>query len=253
MTDDDIQLIHSPLTQTYSADGHTLQIEIYRGAGSLWILEVVDERGTSTVWDEQFETDTAALAAAFLAIEEEGVHHFVTTAQREADEAERGLTQAARPRAPGATPDILAPLSDEELDALDGILLDQDNDEGMTLDMLDGFLHALALGPETVPPSRWLPKVWGQGDGAMLPPVVDLDEANHLLGLVMRHFNSIVLGLEQEPPVLDPLWPIIPFDAGEFEDAEMWAYGFIEAVKPLFPEGVRHRWRPVLESLGDTK
>lgn len=28
---------------------------------------------------------------------------------------------------------------------------------------------------------------------------------------------------------------------------------FIETVKPLFPEGVRHRWRPVLESLGDTK
>ena len=120
MTDDDIQLIHSPLTQTYSADGHSLQIEIYRGAGSLWILEVVDERGTSTVWDEQFETDTAALAAAFLAIEEEGVHHFVTTAQREADEAERGRAQAERPRAPGASPYLLAPLSDEELDVLEG-------------------------------------------------------------------------------------------------------------------------------------
>ena len=253
MTDDDIQLIHSPLTQTYSADGHTLQIEIYRGAGSLWILEIVDELGTSTVWDEQFETDTAALAAAFLAIEEEGIHHFVTTAQREADEPERGLAQAAHPRAPGATPDILAPLSDEELDALDGFLLDQDTEEGMTLDMLDGFLHALALGPETVQPSRWLPKVWGQGDGAMLPPAVDLDEANHLLGLVMRHFNSIVLGLEQVPPALYPLWPITHFDAGEFEDAETWAYGFTEAVKlspsawqPLFdhPEG-RQWYRPI--------
>lgn len=166
MTDDDIQLIHSPLTQTHSADGHTLQIEIYRGAGSLWILEIVDELGTSSVWDEQFETDTAALAAAFLAIEEEGIHHFVTTAQREAEETERGLAQAARPRVPGATPELMAPLLDEELNALEGFLLDQDTEEGMTLDMLDGFLHALALGPETVPPSRWLPKVWGQGVGA---------------------------------------------------------------------------------------
>lgn len=33
MIDDGIQLIHSPLTQTCSADGHTLQIEIYRSAG----------------------------------------------------------------------------------------------------------------------------------------------------------------------------------------------------------------------------
>jgi hypothetical protein len=65
MTDDDIQLIHSPLTQTYSADGHTLQIEIYRGAGSLWILEIVDELAHPASWDEQFETDTAALAAPF--------------------------------------------------------------------------------------------------------------------------------------------------------------------------------------------
>lgn len=66
-------------------------------------------------------------------------------------------------------------------------------------------------------------KVWGQGDGAMLPPVADLDEANHLLELVMRHFNSIVSGLEQVPPAVYPLWPITSFDADEFEDAEIWA------------------------------
>lgn len=253
MTDDDIQLIHSPLTQTYSADGHTLQIEIYRGAGSLWILEIVDELGTSSIWEAQFETDTAALAAAFLAIEKEGIHQFVITAQREAEETERGLAQAARPRVPGATPDFMAPLSDEELDELDGLLLDQDTEEGMTLDMLDGFLHALALGPETVLPSRWLPKVLGQGDGDMLPPVADLDDVKRLVELVMRRFNSIVLSLEQVPPAVYPLWPITSFDADEFEDAQIWAYGFTEAVKlspaawqPLFdhPEG-RQWYRPI--------
>jgi uncharacterized protein len=76
----------------------------------------------------------------------------------------------------------------------------------------------------------------------MLPPVADLDEANHLLGLVMRHFNSIVLGLEQVPPALYPLWPITHFDAGEFEDAETWAYGFTEAVK-LSPSA----WQPLFD------
>jgi hypothetical protein len=37
---------------------------------------------------------------------------------------------------------MMTPLSDEELGEWDELLLE--NEEGMTLDMLDGFLHALA-------------------------------------------------------------------------------------------------------------
>lgn len=262
MTDDDIELIHSPLTRTHSAEGHTLQIEIYRSAGSPWILEVVDELGTSTVWDEPFESDTAALEAAFLAIEAEGIHHFVTTAQQETKAAEpafmRKLAEARYGQTTtGASPDMMAPLSDEELDELDNFLLELDTEEGMTLDMLDGFLHALAIGPETVMPSRWLPKVWGLHDGSLLPPVGDLDEANHLLGLVMRHFNSIVWGFEQHPPEVSPMWTTTRYDVGEFEDAEMWAYGFTEAVQlnraawqPLFQHPDSQRWYRPIHLLG---
>ncbi|KQW42019.1 MULTISPECIES: hypothetical protein [unclassified Roseateles] len=74
-----IELIYSSLSQTDSAEGHTLLIEIYRGAGEPWILEIEEEIGTSTVWSDHFETDTAALAAAFEATEAEGgVHASVT-------------------------------------------------------------------------------------------------------------------------------------------------------------------------------
>lgn len=52
----------------------------------------------------------------------------------------------------------------------------------MTLDMLDGFLHALAIGPETVMPGRWLPKVRGQEDGAMMPPADNIDQVNTCWG-----------------------------------------------------------------------
>lgn len=246
MTDHETKLIHSLLTRTHSADGHTLHIQIYRSVGSPWILEVVDELGTSTVWDDPFDTDTAALEAAFLAIEAEGIHSFVAQAQQAAKEAEpelmRKLAQVQRKRPSGDASDMMAPLSAEELDELEGYLLDLDTEEGMTLDMLDGFLHALAIGPETVMPGRWLPKVWGQDDGAMLPPVATLEEANHLLGLVMRHFNSIVSGFEQQPSAVIPLWPTTRYDSGEFEDAEMWAYGFTEAVK-LTPTA----WQPLFD------
>ncbi|MFG6440219.1 UPF0149 family protein [Roseateles sp. LKC17W] len=259
MTDDDIELIHSPLTQTYSAEGHTLSIEIYRGAGEAWILEVVDELGTATVWDEHFETDAAALAAAFEAFEEEGVHHFVTHAQQEAEAAEpellHRLAQAGQPAVlPSGAELMMTPLSDDELGELDAFLLDSDTDEGMRLDMLDGFLHALAIGPETVMPSRWLPLVWRRADGAMLPVVESLDEANHLIGLVMRHFNSIVRGFEQRPPMVEPCWGTTQYgDLGEYEDAEAWAYGFDEGVKlsrpawqPLLDDAEASRWyRPI--------
>ena len=111
---DDIELIHSSLTRTHSADGHTLRIQIYRGSGSPWILEIEDELGTSTVWDETFDTDTAALAAAFVAIETEGVHTFVTGAQQAAKGAEPELLrQPAQVKQPlsGRVHDMMAPLS----------------------------------------------------------------------------------------------------------------------------------------------
>jgi uncharacterized protein len=262
--DDDIELIFSPLSQTHSAEGHTLRIEIYRGAGEPWILEIEDEIGTSTVFGDQFETDTAALAAAFEAIDAEGgVHAFVTDAQREAKEAEpellRRLSEAERPALPAGMHDMMTPLSEEELEELDIFLLELDAEESMTLDMLDGYLHALAIGPETVMPSQWLPRVWGQEEGAMLPPVDDLAQANHLLGLVMRHFNSIVSGFDHSPPWLAPLWHSVNFGAaGEFEDAEAWAFGFTDAVslsraawQVLFEHPDGQRWYRPIGLLGE--
>jgi uncharacterized protein len=264
MTDDEIELIHSPLTRTHSAEGHTLQIEIYRSAGSPWILEVVDELGTSTVWDEPFESDTAALEAAFLAIEAEGIHSFVTTAQEEAKTAEpeflRKLAQAqAQPKpSAGVAHNMMEPLTDEELEELDGLLLEVDADQGMTLDTLDGFFHALAIGPETVMPSQWLPKVWGLDDGDMMPPMDSMEQVNHLLGLIMRHYNSVIWGLEQSPPVFAPMWPTFGYSGTDEEDAEGWAHGFTEGVKlsrtawqPLLDDPQGRQWYHPIALLGD--
>ena len=255
---DEPELIYSPLAQTYSADVHTLRIQIYRSQGNPWILEIEDELGTSTVWDEPFDTDKAALEAAFLAIEKDGIHSFVTDAQGAAKEAEpemlRKLAQMKTQTLPGSANNMVVPLTEEELDELEQFLLDVDAEEGMTLDMLDGFLHAIAIGPETVLPSQWLPKVWGQEDGAMMPPADDVDQLNHLLGLVMRHFNTIVWGFEESPPLLAPLWGSFQDDAADAaEDAEMWSHGFTEGVKlskaawqPLFNDPQGQRWyRPI--------
>lgn len=245
---DDMDIIHSPLAQTHSADGHTLRIDIYRSTNSPWILEVVDEGGTSTVWDDPFETDTAALEAAFLAIEKEGIASFVTQAQQAAKAAEPELLRKLEGLKPPLPLDqkvnmMIGPLSEKELEELDQFLLYLDNDESMTLDTLDGFLHAIAIGPETVMPSQWLPVVWGQQEsGGMMPPADTLEQTNHWLGLVMRHFNSIVFGFGQNPTFVELLWSTTEYDdQGEFEDAEMWAYGFCQGIK-LTPAA----WQPLL-------
>lgn len=64
----------SPLSQQISSGGRTVSVEIYRLEGETsWALEVVDEYNNSTVWDDTFETDSAALTEAKKTILEEGI------------------------------------------------------------------------------------------------------------------------------------------------------------------------------------
>ncbi len=72
------ELIQSPLSQTITRDGHTLQVDIYRLEEEVdWLLEVVNEEGTSHVWDDRFATDQAALDAVHEAVDEEGITAFL--------------------------------------------------------------------------------------------------------------------------------------------------------------------------------
>jgi uncharacterized protein len=259
---EDIDIIHSPLAQTYSADGHSVRIQIYRSADSRWILEVVDEHGTSTAWDDQFETDKLALEEAFMAIETQGIGSFIARAHNEAKAAEPELLKAPaqgkiQPTAQEVQ-DMMAPLSDDELEELDQFLLyGVDNEEAMMLDTLDGYLHAIAIGPRTIMPRQWLPKVWGK-DSAMMPPMDSIDQLNRIMGLVMRHYNSIVHGFEHKPPLVAPYWDTYEYDIGEFEEADGWAYGFTEGValnraawKPLFDSPQGQQWYRPIGLLGE--
>lgn len=75
MTEQDFE--QSPLTQTISQNGHTVQVDIYRGDHGGWILEIVDEGNNSTLWEDEFESDQEALDEAKAAIEEEGIEAFI--------------------------------------------------------------------------------------------------------------------------------------------------------------------------------
>jgi hypothetical protein len=65
------ELIQSTLNQTVTHNGVTVEVHIYKGDSTDWILEVVDSAGNSHVWDDQFATDQAAFDEARRALDEE--------------------------------------------------------------------------------------------------------------------------------------------------------------------------------------
>jgi uncharacterized protein len=70
---DEPAFVLSPLSQRVARDETMVEIEIYEDGKGGWLLEVVDEFGNSTVWDESFPTDGAALAEALKTIDTEGI------------------------------------------------------------------------------------------------------------------------------------------------------------------------------------
>ena len=75
MTDPNI--VNSGLSQRVTVEGHNFSIEIYKlEDGNEWSLEVVDEEGTSIVWDDLFDSDQAAFDEVTRAIKEEGLAAF---------------------------------------------------------------------------------------------------------------------------------------------------------------------------------
>jgi yecA family protein len=76
-----------------------------------------------------------------------------------------------------------------DLDTLDDYLMSNHApDDSMGLSDLDGFLTGIAVGPELILPSEWLPVIWG-GD----KPVFDTEsEMRAVLGAIMGRYNEIV-------------------------------------------------------------
>ena len=74
----DTEIEMSDLSQEISSGGHKVSVEIYRSEGEdNWWLELVDEFGNSTVWDDPFETESEALVEAKKAILEEHISSFI--------------------------------------------------------------------------------------------------------------------------------------------------------------------------------
>ncbi|MFC3552271.1 UPF0149 family protein [Lysobacter cavernae] len=106
--------------------------------------------------------------------------------------------------------------------------------KGFNLEALDGYLSALAVGPETVAFEQWQAPVWG-----MPPRWKDEDERVQVEALLQGHWNMVSqrvrFGDDDLPDHLAPLlW--LPEEPEAENDDELdvgrdWAFGFFRGVE----------------------
>jgi hypothetical protein len=81
MPDRDPNLIISGLSRDVTREDITVRVNIHRLEDRVgWALEVVNDKGTSTVWDELFDTDEDADAAFHETLADEGMTAFFDNA-----------------------------------------------------------------------------------------------------------------------------------------------------------------------------
>ena len=107
----------------------------------------------------------------------------------------------------------------------------------IVLSDLDGFLTGIAIGPELVMPSEWLPIIWGGEE----PVFADQAEGSAVFGAIMSRYNQILRQLGE-----DAFDPIFWADRVGTVIAADWAEGFMVAV------GLRvEAWGKLLKSKRD--
>jgi uncharacterized protein len=133
---------------------------------------------------------------------------------------------------------MIETMATHDFEALETFLAsDRVAENCMTLSQLDGFLTGIAVGPEFIRPSEWLPIVWGD-DG---PAFADLDEANAMMGSIMLRYNQILRQIDDD--AVDPIFSAEPDGA---VTPRAWASGFLTAA------GLRVKaWEPLMKSQTD--
>ena len=125
-------------------------------------------------------------------------------------------------------------LSSLELDWLGGFLVsEQVPDTALSMEQLDGFFSALVASPDLVLPSEYLPMLWGSNNGG--PNYDSLEQAQFVMDLLTRQWNTIVRRLNDEFPHTPYLFPAADEDRGR-----EWAEGFMLGIE------LRHdAWTPL--------
>jgi uncharacterized protein len=96
----------------------------------------------------------------------------------------------------------------------------------MNIEELDGFFAALIAGPKTVMPSEYYSEVFG-GDLAETSAFTSPEEVEEILGLMMRHWNTIAGTLFKGEVYV----PLLLEDEDGIVRGNDWARGFMQGME----------------------
>jgi len=129
------------------------------------------------------------------------------------------------------------PLNEAELNRLAELLQQCGGKHAMNIEMLDGFFAALICSPDNVPPSEYLPEIWG-GDETNEPVFENKSAIQEFLSLIMRHWNAISHTLQSGEVFL----PLHLEHKNGVARANDWASGFMRGM-----EMRRHGWTALMQ------
>ena len=114
-------------------------------------------------------------------------------------------------------------LSEDELTELEDFLnSDKTPKNCMSLDMLDGLITCIAIGPETIMPSIWMKEIWGRKpEDEMIWD--SIEEMQKITELILRHYQSTVQLFDISK---NDFQPLITIDENDKPYIEGWAIGF---------------------------
>jgi uncharacterized protein len=123
------------------------------------------------------------------------------------------------------------PLSDDEIDELDRFLLEVEGvDASMDISMLDGYFAAILSGPKTILPSEWLRWVWDTERGEDSPVYETMEQAQRIMGLLMRYMNDIAATLIEAPEEYEPLLMENPNEGHPLPVIDEWCTGYMKGI-----------------------
>ena len=138
----------------------------------------------------------------------------------------------------------LAFLTEPEIVRLDEFFMREGGPEDtMDVAMLDGYLAAVVSGPRLIMPGEMLRWVWDTERGAAQPEFQSNEEAQDIIGLIMRQWNAVNDALTHSPQSYEPLINERQIEGDTIPVIDEWCMGYYKGIS-LDLAG----WTPLLVS-----
>jgi uncharacterized protein len=137
---------------------------------------------------------------------------------------------------------LAQPLSEAEIEELDHFLgSDAVPEEAMDVSMLDGFITAIASGPNLMMPSELLRWVWDPEARQASPAFTDAEASQRIVGVILRHWNDVNDRLSHAPEQYEPLVMERESNGSMVSVIDEWCIGYFKGIV-----ADRAAWAPLL-------